>query len=149
MQLGFIGLGKMGGNMVLRLVQGSPDGSVRGGHSVVGFATNPNPSLQGVNGVTLTTSVDELVRALQPPRVVWVMVPAGDATESVVGQLAELLKPGDAIIDGGNSFYKDTVRRAQGLEKRGLAFIDVGTSGGIWGREEGYCMMVGGDANRV
>jgi 6-phosphogluconate dehydrogenase len=149
MQIGFIGLGKMGGNMVIRLVKGAPDGSTKGGHSVVGFARDPNPTLQGVQGVSLTTSIEELVKALQPPRVVWVMVPAGNPTEGVIAQLAELMKQGDIIIDGGNSYYKDSLRRSEGLAKRGIGFIDVGTSGGIWGLDEGYCMMVGGSPQNV
>ncbi len=144
MEIGFIGLGKMGGNMALRLVQGSPDGSVRGGHTVVGFAKDPTPELRNVPGITLVASLDEMVRLLRPPQVAWVMVPAGDATESVVMQLAERFHPGDLIVDGGNSYYKDSIRRGEGLTKRGIGFLDVGTSGGIWGRAEGYCMMVGG-----
>ena len=149
MEIGFIGLGKMGGNMALRLTAGSPDGSVRGGHRVVGYARDPNPDLDGVEGVTLVGSVDEMIRTLQPPRAVWVMVPAGNATESVISQLAEALAPDDVIIDGGNSHYKDSVRRGEGLAKRKIGFLDVGTSGGIWGRAEGYCMMVGGLKDHV
>jgi 6-phosphogluconate dehydrogenase len=144
MQIGFVGLGKMGGNMALRLVQGSPDGKVRGGHQVVGFAKAPNPELRNVAGITTVDSLEGMVAKLSPPRVVWVMIPAGDATESVVSQLANLLQPDDTVIDGGNSYYKDSVRREQGLAHRKIAFLDVGTSGGIWGRQEGYCMMVGG-----
>jgi 6-phosphogluconate dehydrogenase len=144
MELGFIGLGKMGANMVLRLIQGSPDGSVRGGHTVIGFAKDPAPELRNVKGLTLVSSLEDLVRLLKPPRVAWVMVPAGDATESVIMQLAERFQPGDLIVDGGNSYYKDSVRRGEGLSKRGIGFLDVGTSGGIWGREEGYCMTAGG-----
>src|SRR5688572_31584533 len=146
MRIAFVGLGKMGGNMTLRLVHGAPDGSAPGGHEVVGYARDPNPELQNVAGVTLVDSLDKLVAQLQPPRVVWVMVPAGDATEQVIRDLAERLSGGDIVIDGGNSHYKDTLRRAEGLSKRGIGFLDVGTSGGVWGRDEGYCMMVGGDA---
>ena len=144
MDLGFVGLGKMGGNMTLRLVQGSPDGSVKGGHRVVGFAKDPNPDLVNVPGVTIVNSLEAMVSKLSPPRVVWVMVPAGDPTESVVSTLAKSMQPGDIVIDGGNSYYKDSVRREQGLSNRGIGFLDVGTSGGVWGRQEGYCMMVGG-----
>lgn len=144
MRIGFVGLGKMGGNMALRLVQGAPDGSVAGGHEVVGYAKDPNPDLAGVAGVTLVNSLESMVAQLSGPRVVWVMVPAGDATESVIGGLAKLMGPGDVIIDGGNSYYKDSVRREQGLANRKMGFLDVGTSGGVWGRQEGYCMMVGG-----
>src|SRR5687768_4021968 len=149
MRIAFVGLGKMGGNVTLRLVRGAPDGSVPGGHEVVGFARDPNTELQNVPGFALVDSLEKLVAQLQPPRVVWVMVPAGDATEQVVSDLAERLAPGDILIDGGNSYFKDTLRRAEGLSKRGIGFLDVGTSGGIWGREEGYCMMVGGDARHV
>jgi 6-phosphogluconate dehydrogenase len=150
MRIAFVGLGKMGGNMALRLVRGAPDGSVPGGHEVIGYARDPNSDLQSVPGVTLVDSLDNLVAQLAPaPRVVWVMVPAGDATEQVITNLAERLAPGDIVIDGGNSYYKDTLRRAEGLSKRGIGFLDVGTSGGIWGREEGYCMMVGGEPRNV
>ncbi len=144
MQIGFIGLGKMGGNMVLRLTVGSPDGRVGGGHSVVGYARDPNPDLAGVDAVQIVSGLDPLIAKLQPPRVIWVMVPAGNPTEAVVTELATLLAPGDLIIDGGNSYYKDSLRRAEGLQNRTIGFVDVGTSGGIWGRSEGYCMMVGG-----
>src|SRR5579862_7773710 len=144
MQIGFVGLGKMGGNMALRLVQGAPDGKVPGGHQVVGFAKDPNPELKNVAGIETVDSLEAMVAKLAPPRAVWVMVPAGDATEGVISQLAKLLEADDLIIDGGNSYYKDSVRREQGLANRKLGFVDVGTSGGIWGRQEGYCMMVGG-----
>jgi 6-phosphogluconate dehydrogenase len=149
MQIGFVGLGKMGGNMTLRLVQGSPDGTVPGGHGVVGFAKDPNPDLANIPGVTLVTSLEEMVARLTAPRVVWVMVPAGAATESVISTLAILMKPGDIIIDGGNSHYKDSIRRDQGLTNRQIGFLDVGTSGGVWGRQEGYCMMIGGQPQYV
>ena len=149
MEIGFVGLGKMGGNMALRLTVGSPDGRVKGGHRVVGYARDPNPDLDGVQGVSLVNSVEAMVHRLKTPRLVWVMVPAGNATESVVGELAELVAPGDVIVDGGNSHYKDSVRRAEGLAKRRIGFLDVGTSGGVWGRQEGYCMMVGGLKDNV
>jgi 6-phosphogluconate dehydrogenase len=149
MELGFVGLGKMGGNMVLRLVVGSPDGRVKGTHTVVGYARDPNPDLEGVAGAAVVTSIVEMVRRLKPPRAVWIMVPAGNATESVTSELAELLSPGDVLIDGGNSHYKDSARRGEGLAKRQIGFLDVGTSGGIWGRQEGYCMMVGGLRDHV
>jgi 6-phosphogluconate dehydrogenase len=129
---------------VLRLVVGSPDGSVKGGHRVVGFARDLNPDLVDVPGVLVVNSIDAMVQRLRPPRVVWVMVPAGNPTETVISELAELLTPGDLIIDGGNSHFKDSARRGEGLAKRRIGFLDVGTSGGIWGRQEGYCMMVGG-----
>ena len=149
MEIGFIGLGKMGGNMVLRLVVGSPDGQVKGGHRVVGYARDPNPELAGIEGVAIVNSVAGMVERLRPPRVVWVMVPAGNPTETVISELAELMRPGDIIIDGGNSHYKDSVRRGEGLAKHQIGFLDVGTSGGIWGRQEGYCMMVGGLKDHV
>ena len=149
MELGFVGLGKMGGNMVLRLVVGSPDGRVKGTHTVVGYARDPNPDLEGVAGVSVVDSVEAMVRKMKAPRAVWVMVPAGNATESVTSELAELLSPGDVLIDGGNSHYKDSARRGEGLAKRQIGFLDVGTSGGIWGRQEGYCMMVGGTREHV
>src|SRR5688572_15450992 len=153
MQLGFIGLGKMGGNMVLRLVVGSTDDKVDhkagGGHTVVGFARDPNPDLVGVAGVEVVPDLRELVRTLTKPRLVWVMVPAGDPTESVITRLAEFLEPGDVAIDGGNSYYKDSIRRGEALTRRQIGFLDVGTSGGIWGRTEGYCMMVGGAKDHV
>jgi 6-phosphogluconate dehydrogenase len=149
MQIGFVGLGRMGGNMALRLAVGSPDGSVKGGHTVVGYAPEVNPELSGVSNIVLVGTLEALVQQLAPPRVVWVMVPAGEPTESVITKLADQLAPGDLLIDGGNSYYKDSMRRAEGLKKRGLWFVDVGTSGGIWGRSEGYCMMVGGEADPV
>lgn len=144
MQLGFVGLGKMGGNMTLRLVQGSPDGKIAGGHEIVGFAKDPNPDLVGVVGVKVVNSLEQMIAALKPPRAVWVMVPAGDATEGVITDIAKLMEADDLILDGGNSYYKDSVRREQGLTNRKIGFVDVGTSGGVWGRQEGYCMMVGG-----
>lgn len=149
MEIGFVGLGKMGGNMALRLAQGSPNGTIPGGHRVVGYARDPNPELAGVDGVRVVESVEAIVKALAAPRVIWVMVPAGNATESVITELADRMAVGDIIIDGGNSYYKDSMRRAQGLASRGIGFIDVGTSGGIWGRTEGYCMMVGGIKQHV
>jgi len=144
MQLGFVGLGKMGGNMSLRLVRGSPDGKTPGGHHIVGFAKDPNPDLVGVEGVKIANSLEQMISALKPPRQVWVMVPAGDATEGVITDIAKLMDANDLIIDGGNSYYKDSVRREQGLTNRKIGFLDVGTSGGVWGLQEGYCMMVGG-----
>ncbi|HEY2587207.1 MAG TPA: decarboxylating 6-phosphogluconate dehydrogenase [Tepidisphaeraceae bacterium] len=149
MEIGFVGLGKMGGNMTLRLVQGSPDGTVKGGHRVVGFAKDPNPELAGVDGVTIVDSLEKMVSKLKPPRVVWVMVPAGAPTESVISELAKLMQPDDLILDGGNSHYKDSIRRSEGLAKHGIGFVDVGTSGGVWGRQEGYCMMIGGEKPHI
>jgi 6-phosphogluconate dehydrogenase len=138
MQLGMIGLGRMGGAMAERLLQG--------GHQVVVF----DPVEQArdaitAKGATGAVSVEELVQRLSEPRAVWVMVPAGNPTETTIGKLGDLLSSGDVIIDGGNSYYKDSVRRAAELNKKGINFLDVGTSGGIWGLKEGYCLMVGGN----
>ena len=149
MHIGFVGLGKMGGNMVLRLTVCSEDGRVPGGHHVVGYAPEANPDLQGVDAFQLASSVDDLIRLLPAPRAVWVMVPAGNATESVINDLSQRLQPGDLIVDGGNSYYKDSLRRAEVLAEKRIGFLDVGTSGGVWGRQVGYCMMVGGDAQHV
>jgi len=137
MQLGMIGLGRMGGNMVRRLM--------RGGHKCVVFDLNPdnikNLASEGASGAT---SMEDFVTKLAKPRAVWVMVPAGAATESTVMKLAGLMEPGDTIIDGGNSYFKDDVRRSKVLKDHGLHYLDVGTSGGVWGIERGYCMMIGG-----
>jgi 6-phosphogluconate dehydrogenase len=139
MELGFVGLGRMGLNMVTRLV--------RGGHQIIAFDRSPEAVARaeaaGARGVA---SLDALARALTPPRTVWVMVPAGDATESTVTALGSLLSAGDAIVDGGNTRFHDDVRRAQALAPKRIDYVDAGTSGGIWGLTEGYCLMVGGDA---
>jgi 6-phosphogluconate dehydrogenase len=133
MKLGMIGLGRMGGNMVLRLRDH--------GHDVVGFArTAPEADVH---------SLEDLVAALEPPRIVWSMVPAGDATEETIASLLDLLADGDLVVDGGNSNYRDSIRRGELLASRGIVFLDAGVSGGIWGREGGYCLMVGGDASDV
>jgi 6-phosphogluconate dehydrogenase len=138
MQLGFVGLGKMGLNMVTRLI--------RGGHAIVAYDRSGEAvaSAAGV-GAAASSSLQSLVAQLSAPRAVWVMVPAGPATESTVAALAELLSPGDTIIDGGNTNFHDDVRRATELASKGITYIDAGTSGGIWGLTEGYCLMVGGD----
>jgi 6-phosphogluconate dehydrogenase len=137
MQIGMIGLGKMGMNMAQRLV--------KGGHRVVGNATSESTIREAeALGVQGARSAAELVTALEQPRVVWLMVPAGAVTENVLLSLIPLLDKGDIIIDGGNSNYKDTVRRSKMLEELGLHFLDVGTSGGIWGLTEGYSLMIGG-----
>ncbi len=137
MQIGMLGLGRMGGNMVRRLMAG--------GHECVVYDLQPdNVAALAREGATGTASLQEFVAALRPPRAAWVMVPAGEATESVVTRLAELMSGGDTVIDGGNSYFKDDVRRARSLAARGLHYVDVGTSGGIWGAERGYCLMVGG-----
>ena len=142
MQIGMVGLGRMGGNMARRLM--------RDGHEIVGYASDPaGVKAIAADGGTGTTTLDDLVRALRPPRVVWVMVPAGAATEQVVTDLAKRMSSGDAIVDGGNSFYKDDVRRMKMLRPNGIHYVDVGTSGGVWGLERGYCLMIGGEREIV
>ncbi len=142
MQLGMIGLGRMGANMVRRLM--------RGGHACVAFDRNvDNVKQLQKEGATGARSLDELVSRLERPRVAWVMVPAGGPTEETVGALSERLEAGDIVIDGGNSYYKDDVRRAEQLRPRGIHYVDVGTSGGIWGLERGYSMMIGGPKEAV
>jgi 6-phosphogluconate dehydrogenase len=139
MHLGFIGLGKMGLNMVTRLV--------RGGHQVVAFDRSPEAVAHAISaGARGVNALDPIVDALPTPRIVWLMVPAGTATESLVEALRDRLSPGDIIIDGGNTHFADDVRRAQMLATREIQYVDAGTSGGIWGLEAGYCLMVGGDA---
>jgi 6-phosphogluconate dehydrogenase len=133
MQLGMVGLGKMGANMVERLRAG--------GHEVLGFDRSP--------GNRDVDSLEELVRRLTTPRVVWMMVPAGDPTQQTVDTLLELLEPGDVLVDGGNSYYVDSVRRGGAAKERGVGYVDAGVSGGIWGRTEGYALMVGGTAEHV
>jgi 6-phosphogluconate dehydrogenase len=138
MQLGFVGLGKMGGNMVHRIHRDSD-------HQVVAFDRHPeNVSEAESHGASGASSLEELVEKLDPPRAVWIMVPAGDPTEQTVQRLGELLDPGDMVIDGGNTRWTDDKRRAAALEPRGIQYVDVGTSGGVWGLQVGYCMMVGG-----
>jgi 6-phosphogluconate dehydrogenase len=140
MQLGFVGLGRMGLNMVTRLV--------RGGHQVVAYDRSTEAVARAETaGGRGASSLDALVAALTTPRAVWVMVPAGDPTESTVSALADLLSPDDVIIDGGNTNFHDDVRRAQTLAAKRLNYVDAGTSGGIWGLQEGYCLMVGGKAD--
>jgi 6-phosphogluconate dehydrogenase len=138
MQLGFIGLGRMGMNMVTRLV--------RGGHHIVAFDRNPATAVQAEGaGAGRAATLEALVGALSPPRAIWIMVPAGDPTESTVAALASLLSPDDVVVDGGNTNFHDDVRRAEMLAARQIHYIDAGTSGGIWGLSEGYCLMVGGE----
>jgi len=139
MELGMVGLGRMGANMTERLV--------RGGHRVIGFDPNAEARtrVEGVGAKTAAT-LAALVEALAAPRALWLMVPAGDITERTIASLLPLLAPGDTVIDGGNSNYKDTLRRAQMLAERRIHYVDAGTSGGIWGLAEGYALMVGGDA---
>jgi 6-phosphogluconate dehydrogenase len=137
MQLGMVGLGRMGGNMVRRLM--------RGGHEcVVSDRTADVVASFAKEGAVGSSSLDDLVTKLKAPRAVWIMVPAGDPTETTVLALAEKMEKGDTIIDGGNSMFKDDVRRSKMLEPRGIHYMDVGTSGGVWGLDRGYCMMIGG-----
>ena len=142
MQLGVIGLGRMGGNIVRRLMQDGHSCVVydRAAEAVAGLAKD---------GAAGARDLADLVRQLDPPRAVWVMLPAGKPTEDTVQALAEAMSPGDTVIDGGNTFYKDDIRRAKALKTKGLTYVDVGTSGGVWGLERGYCMMVGGDREAV
>jgi 6-phosphogluconate dehydrogenase len=143
MQIGFIGLGRMGGNMVRRILRNSD-------HRVVAF--DPDPAklrAAGGAGATTARSLRDLVKRLEAPRTVWIMVPAGDPTEQTVQKLATLLERDDTVVDGGNSKWTDDKRRATSLRRLGIHYVDVGTSGGIWGLQEGYCMMVGGAARAV
>jgi 6-phosphogluconate dehydrogenase len=142
MELAMIGLGKMGLNMATRLI--------RGGHRVIGFDPQAK-AIEGAiaNGAEGASSMEEAVRKLRPPRTVWLMVPSGQVTDDAITDVAALLQAGDVIIDGGNSNYRDTIRRAQMLESKGIEFVDCGTSGGIWGLEEGYSLMLGGKADVV
>ncbi len=142
MQLGVIGLGRMGGNIVRRLM--------KDGHSCVVFDRDAK-AVEGLakDGATGVKSLEDMVQTLKPPRAVWVMLPAGDPTEQTVMALSKLMASGDTVIDGGNSFYKDDIRRAKALEPAGVTYMDVGTSGGVWGLERGYCLMVGGDEAAV
>jgi len=140
MQLGFVGLGKMGLNMVTRLE--------RGGHDIVAYDRSAEAIGKAQEAkATGVASLEALVSALKAPRAVWVMVPAGDPTESTITSLAGLLSAGDVIIDGGNTNFHDDVRRAKTLAEKKLHYVDAGTSGGIWGLTEGYCLMVGGEAD--
>lgn len=142
MELGMIGLGKMGAKMTERLL--------RGDHRLVVYDHSPEPvQAAAAAGAIPSDSMPDLVAKLTAPRAVWIMVPAGDPTEGIVNALADVLAPEDTVIDGGNSNYKDSVRRAAALMERGMHFVDVGTSGGVWGLTEGYSMMVGGDKAAV
>src|SRR6202171_3783679 len=142
MQLGMVGLGRMGANMTRRLI--------RGGHQLVVSDRSPDPVKQLANeGAAGSSSLEDFVTKLKPPRAAWVMVPAGDPTEQTVQKLAQHMQPGDTIIDGGNSYFKDDVRRANELKGKGIHYVDVGTSGGVWGLERGYCLMIGGGPEGV
>jgi 6-phosphogluconate dehydrogenase len=142
MQLGMVGLGRMGANLVRRLM--------RDGHQCVGTDVSAETvAALGTEGMTGATGAEELVTALEPPRAVWVMVPAGEITERAISELAELLAPGDTVIDGGNTRYHDDIRRAKELSERGLHYVDCGTSGGVFGLERGFCLMIGGEDDVV
>ncbi|HXW99732.1 MAG TPA: NAD(P)-binding domain-containing protein, partial [Candidatus Acidoferrales bacterium] len=142
MQLGMVGLGRMGANMTRRLM--------RGGHQLVVSDLSADAVKQLTSdGATGSVSLDDLVSKLTPPRAVWIMVPSGGPTEQTVQKLASRMQSGDAIIDGGNSYFKDDVRRSRDLKGKGIHYIDVGTSGGVWGLERGYCMMIGGPKEAV
>jgi 6-phosphogluconate dehydrogenase len=132
MKLAMVGLGRMGGNMTKRLE--------RDGHEVATYARS---------GGGTASSLEELVQQLEPRRAVWLMIPAGDPTEQAVNQLLDLLEPGDVIVDGGNSNFRDSQRRAGLAQERGLGYVDAGVSGGVWGLENGYCLMVGGESEHV
>jgi 6-phosphogluconate dehydrogenase len=133
MQLGLIGLGKMGGNMRERIR--------RAGHTVIGYDRNPE--------ISDVSDLAELVSKLEAPRTVWVMVPAGAPTQSVVDELGDLLQPGDTVVDGGNSRWTDDEKHAEELGAKGIGFVDAGVSGGVWGLKNGYALMVGGDAENI
>ncbi|MCZ8316114.1 phosphogluconate dehydrogenase (NAD(+)-dependent, decarboxylating) [Phreatobacter sp.] len=142
MQIGVVGLGRMGANIVRRLT--------KAGHSCVVFdadaATTAKLAAEGAEG---TASLADLCGKLAAPRTVWVMLPAGAVTETAITEIANHLAPGDTIIDGGNTFWKDDIRRSKALAERGLTYLDIGTSGGVWGLERGYCLMIGGDTATV
>jgi len=136
MQIGIVGLGRMGANIGRRLMSK--------GHTVAAFDREPK-AVAALAGASGAASLKDLVEMLKPPRTVWVMLPAGKVTEDTVSALGNLLAPGDAVIDGGNTYYKDDIRRAKELKEKNIAYVDCGTSGGVWGLERGYCMMIGGD----
>jgi len=140
--IGIYGLGRMGGNMVTRLA--------RGGHRVIAGNRSPEPVQEAIgHGAVGASSIEDMVRKLKPPRVLWSMVPAGDATDHTLDEFARYASPGDVLVDGGNSNFRDSMKRAEKYTAKGLRFLDVGVSGGIWGLENGYCMMVGGPADAV
>jgi 6-phosphogluconate dehydrogenase len=138
MQLGMIGLGRMGANIVRRLM--------KAGHECVVYDRDPKPGAAlASDGAVVAADLADLVSKLKAPRAIWVMLPAGEITEATLSELAALVQPGDTLIDGGNAFWKDDVRRGRELAEKGLHYLDIGTSGGVHGLERGYCLMVGGD----
>lgn len=142
MQLAIVGLGRMGANIARRLM--------RDGHEITAYdVSNDAVAALAREGAKPASSLKDLVAKLSPPRAVWVMLPAGAITEECIAELSGLLEAGDTVIDGGNTYYKDDIRRAAGLKAKGLSYIDVGTSGGVWGLERGYCMMIGGEKTAV
>ncbi|MGL4635070.1 MAG: phosphogluconate dehydrogenase (NAD(+)-dependent, decarboxylating) [Beijerinckiaceae bacterium] len=142
MQIGMVGLGRMGANLVRRLL--------KNGHSSVVFDANPKPGAElAAEGAVAASSLADMVSKLAAPRTVWIMLPAGAITEGAITELSALLSPGDTIIDGGNTFWKDDIRRAKELATKGITYLDIGTSGGVWGLERGYCLMIGGDKASV
>ena len=142
MRIGFIGLGRMGANMVRRLV--------RDGHEIVVYNRTPEKTREAEGeGAIASYSIEELVGKLEKPRAAWIMVPAGDATEAQIAELMEHLEPGDTIVDGGNTNFHDDQRRHPALKAKGINYVDAGVSGGVWGLKVGYCLMVGGEAAAV
>ena len=142
MELTMIGLGRMGGNMTGRLV--------RGGHRVIAYDLNAAAVDRAVaGGAAKADSLEAAVKLLNPPRVVWIMLPSGKIIDETLNKVATLVAPNDIVIDGGNSYYKDTLKRAATLNEKGIRYVDVGTSGGIWGDREGYCLMIGGDVGAI
>ena len=139
MEIGLYGLGRMGGNMVTRLV--------RGGHKVVAGNRSPGPVDEAkAEGAAGAYSIEEMAKQLKPPRVLWSMVPSGEVTDHTLDEFAKYATKGDILVDGGNSYFRDSMRRAEKYKALGLDYLDIGVSGGIWGLEVGYCMMVGGEA---
>lgn len=140
MQIGIVGLGRMGANIGRRLMASH--------HQVVGYDASPK-AVAALEGAIPASSLADLVARLEAPRTVWVMLPAGAITEATIAELGGLLEAGDCVIDGGNTYFKDDIRRGHALKQKGVAYLDVGTSGGVWGLERGFCMMIGGDAAQV
>jgi len=140
MQIGIVGLGRMGANIGRRLMKNK--------HKVVAFDRDPK-AVKALDGATGVASLKEMVDKLEAPRAIWVMLPAGKITDDTVAALGELLQAGDVVIDGGNTFYKDDIRRAKALKAKNIAYVDCGTSGGVWGLDRGYCMMIGGEKDVV